>query len=115
MHDGHWLTTVARRVIVDVRHTRAAGLHERLAVLDELGTHSPRRLTDLLITVARHVPDDVIARIVTDAEDMASVDELIYREAHARYAADDRDDWVRWGESGYHRLAHLRRRERRRA
>lgn len=113
MHGGDWLTTVARRVIADARTARAAGIRGHDQVLVELGVCSPETLVDLLIAVADHVPEEAVARIVADTYDPAPVDELIYREAHARYAADDRDDWVRWGESGYQRLAHLRRRARR--
>lgn len=117
MHAGHWLNGVARRVILDARNRRddLRGQIDQQAlvlILDQLGELSPQTLTELVVTVASYVPDEVVARIVADDEDRLPVDELIFREAHARYAADVRDEWVRWGESGYQRLAYLRRRER---
>jgi hypothetical protein len=115
MHGGDWLTTVARRVIVDVRHGRADGeLGERLAVLDELGAHAPKLLADLLVAVASYVPDEVVARVLlADREITIPVDELLYRHAHNRHAHGDPATWVAWGERGYQRLAYLTQRERR--
>lgn len=115
MHAGHWLNRVARRVIVDVRHGRAAGeLDERLAVLDELGAHAPTLLADLLIAVASYVPDEVITGVLlADREITTPVDELLYREAHVRRARGERDPWVAWGERGYQHLTYALQRDRR--
>lgn len=117
MHAGHWLNKVACRVIVDARNRRddLRGQIDQQAlvlILAQLGELSPKTLTELVTAVASYVPDDVVERIAADSEGLAPVDELIYREAHARYAADERDEWVRWGESSYQRLTYLRRRGR---
>jgi hypothetical protein len=111
-----WLVLVARRVILDVRASTAAELTERLAVLDELGAHAPDLLADLLVAVARYVPDEVVARILlADRDTTTPADELIYRQAHTEHAHGNRAPWVAWGERGYQHLSYLLRRDRRSA
>lgn len=109
-----WLVPVARRVILDVRAATAADLDERLAVLAELGAHAPEVLADLVVTVARYVPDEVVAAIaLADRDTTKPVGELLYREAHALHAQGDLAAWVSWGERCYQRLTYLLRRDRR--
>lgn len=112
MHNGPWLTRLARRLILDVRQGRDPDGFE---VLDELGTHDPKLLVDLLLEVARHVDDAVVARIVTDRTPIdVPLPELVRREAHRRHYRGDAGDWVSWGERAY-QCARQRTRRRQRA
>lgn len=111
MHNGPFLARLARRTILDVR--QEANLREHLAVLVDLGALDPGLLVDLAIEIARHVPDEAIAAIVTDGESATlPVATLIHREAHRRHDRGDRGGWITWGERAYHCARQRRRRQR---
>ncbi|NUT46795.1 MAG: hypothetical protein HOV94_05660 [Saccharothrix sp.] len=110
MHASPFHHRLARRLILDVRQD-SADLGERLAVLADLAVDAPRLLVDVLVELARHVGDDVVARIVA-APPGGTVAELVDREAHRLHDRGRRDRWVCAGERRYQCARSRRRRQR---
>lgn len=106
---GAWLTLLARQLVVDVRQDD--GRHHRdHQALTHLAGHAPGIVVDLLVEVARHVDDAVVARIVADGPSHATLPDLLAREAHRLHQRGEDAPWVAWGERAYQVLRSRRRR-----